>query len=88
MRRNKQLKIIGIILYFCLIIISMLWFDFLMLLVILITVLTIYAYFSNYLALRQRHYSKDKRSAQEEFADSQKWDEHVAKTVIRRSRGV
>ena len=88
MNTSKLMKILAVLLYFVLIIVSILWFEFLMLLVILITILAIYIYFSNYLALRQRHYQQNKIGHQEEFAESQKWDEHVAKTAIRRSKGV
>ena len=88
MNRNQLLKLIALTIYFGLILISLLWLEILMLFVILITVFAIYVYFSNFLAFRQRHYQKNKIGNKEEHTDSQKWDEHVAKTVMRRSRGV
>ncbi|MHA1226865.1 MAG: hypothetical protein ACTSPV_09005 [Candidatus Hodarchaeales archaeon] len=88
MRRPRKSVCIASGLYLSSIIISLLWFEPLMLLVFLITVLGIYINLGQYLALRQRHYSKDEEGNEEEFFDSQKWDEFVVKTSMRRSKGV
>jgi len=88
MDKSQGVKIVLLIIYLVLIVISLLWFEALMLLVFFITVFTIYSYFSRYLTLRQRHYQRNKIGNKQENSDSQKWDEHVAKTTMRRSRGV
>jgi len=88
MDKSQKVKILVLGTYLLLIVISLLWFEALMLLVFLITVFMIYSYFSRYLTLRQRHYERNNIGSKEEFSDSQKWDEHVAKTAMRRSRGV
>jgi len=88
MNKSQRVKIIALSMYLGLIIISLLWFEILMLLVFFIPVFLIYSYFSRYLTLRQRHYQRNKNGNKQENSDSQKWDEHVAKTTMRRSRGI
>lgn len=88
MNQSLQKKVIGLGVYFVLIFISLVWIEPLMLIVFLITLLYIYTSLSKYLALRQRHYQQNKNGDMEEFTESQKWDEHVAKASFRRTRGV